>query len=128
MIFSAYPRYAASVLAANSFGRSALAGIFPLFGTESAPPFARPNPGSELTVPSSVYNRLGTQWWSSRLLAFLTLAMSPFREDHRLFPNNTSSTDLLIGTGTYSIDMAREFAGIAGLLRSISVPFITTYT
>ncbi|OKL55718.1 hypothetical protein UA08_09072 [Talaromyces atroroseus] len=57
-LVDAYPEFAASALAANSFARSSFAGVFPLFGTY-------------------MYNRLGIQWASS-LLAFLTLAMVPF--------------------------------------------------
>ncbi|KAG0639689.1 major facilitator superfamily domain-containing protein, partial [Tuber brumale] len=53
----AYPVYAASALAANSFARSAFAAGFPLFSTE-------------------MYKRLGYQWASS-LLGFLSLAMAP---------------------------------------------------
>lgn len=34
-LVDAYPEYAASALAANSFARSTFAGIFPLFGTQS---------------------------------------------------------------------------------------------
>ncbi|KOC12608.1 MFS transporter, partial [Aspergillus flavus AF70] len=57
-LVEAYPRYAASALAANSFTRSTFAGAFPLFGTQ-------------------MYNTLGLNW-ASCLLAFLTLAMVPF--------------------------------------------------
>ncbi|KAI1636614.1 major facilitator superfamily transporter [Biscogniauxia mediterranea] len=57
-LVDAYPLYAASALAANSFLRCAFAAAFPLFGTQ-------------------MYNKLGYQWASS-LLAFLTLAMMPF--------------------------------------------------
>ncbi|KAN0076102.1 Major facilitator superfamily domain containing protein [Elaphomyces granulatus] len=57
-LVDAYPAYAASALAANSFARSSFAGVFPLFGVQ-------------------MYNRLGYQWATS-LLAFLTLAMLPF--------------------------------------------------
>ncbi|KNG89065.1 MFS transporter [Aspergillus nomiae NRRL 13137] len=57
-LVEAYPRYAASALAANSFTRSTFAGAFPLFGTQ-------------------MYNKLGLHW-ASCLLAFLTLAMVPF--------------------------------------------------
>ncbi|KAL1982989.1 hypothetical protein VTN96DRAFT_604 [Rasamsonia emersonii] len=57
-LVDAYPLYAASALAANSFARSSFAGIFPLFGTY-------------------MYQRLGNQW-ATTLLAFLTLAMLPF--------------------------------------------------
>jgi len=53
----AYPVYAASALAANSFVRSAFAAGFPLFST-------------------SMYERLGYQWASS-LLGFLSLVMAP---------------------------------------------------
>ena len=57
-LVEAYPLYAASALAANSFARSSFAAIFPLFTYQ-------------------MYNKLGFQWASS-LLAFLTLAMAPF--------------------------------------------------
>ncbi|KAJ5775813.1 major facilitator superfamily domain-containing protein [Penicillium nucicola] len=57
-LVDAYPAYAASALAANSFARSSFGGIFPLFGTQ-------------------MYDRLGIHW-ASCLLAFLTLAMLPF--------------------------------------------------
>lgn len=57
-LVDAYPAYAASALAANSFMRSTFAGIFPLFGTQ-------------------LYNALGIQW-ASCLLGFLTLATLPF--------------------------------------------------
>ncbi|KAF7596910.1 hypothetical protein BBP40_011955 [Aspergillus hancockii] len=57
-LVDAYPSYAASALAANSFARSSFGGIFPLFGAQ-------------------MYNRLGLNW-ASCLLAFLTLAMLPF--------------------------------------------------
>lgn len=54
----AYPLYAASALAANSFARSMFAASFPLFGVQ-------------------MYEALGNQWATS-LLAFLCLAMAPF--------------------------------------------------
>lgn len=57
-LVEAFPLYAASALAANSFARSTFAAAFPLFGLQ-------------------MYNRLGFQWASS-LLAFLTLSMAPF--------------------------------------------------
>ncbi|KAE8379895.1 major facilitator superfamily domain-containing protein [Aspergillus bertholletiae] len=57
-LVEAYPSYAASALAANSFTRSTFAAAFPLFGAQ-------------------MYNRLGIHW-ASCLLAFLTLAMVPF--------------------------------------------------
>ncbi|KUL88762.1 hypothetical protein ZTR_03564 [Talaromyces verruculosus] len=56
-LVDAYPEFAASALAANSFARSSFAGVFPLFGTY-------------------MYNRLGIHWASS-LLGFLTLLMLP---------------------------------------------------
>ncbi|KAK5133872.1 hypothetical protein LTR08_007203 [Meristemomyces frigidus] len=55
-----YPLYAASALAANSFARSSFAAAFPLFGVQ-------------------MFERLGYQW-ASTLLAFIALAMSPFRK------------------------------------------------
>ncbi|GIJ92651.1 hypothetical protein Asppvi_001929 [Aspergillus pseudoviridinutans] len=57
-LVDAYPTYAASALAANSFARSTFAGVFPLFGVQ-------------------MYDRLGYHWATS-LLAFLTLIMAPF--------------------------------------------------
>ncbi|PVH92613.1 MFS transporter [Periconia macrospinosa] len=57
-LVEAYPLYAASALAANSFARSYFAAAFPLFGVQ-------------------MYNRLGYPWATS-LLAFLALAMAPF--------------------------------------------------
>ncbi|MCJ1305189.1 hypothetical protein MMC08_008003 [Hypocenomyce scalaris] len=57
-LVDAYPLYAASALAANSFARSSFAAAFPLFGVQ-------------------MYNKLGYQWATS-LLAFLTVAMMPF--------------------------------------------------
>ncbi|CAG8089464.1 unnamed protein product [Penicillium salamii] len=57
-LVDAYPTFAASALAANSFTRSSFGGIFPLFGIQ-------------------MYNNLGFHWATS-LLAFLTLVMTPF--------------------------------------------------
>ncbi|EMF16737.1 MFS general substrate transporter [Sphaerulina musiva SO2202] len=57
-LVEAYPLYAASALAANSFARSSFAAAFPLFGVQ-------------------LYHQLGYQWASS-LLAFISLAMLPF--------------------------------------------------
>jgi len=57
-LVDAYPTYAASALAANSFARSSFGAAFPLFGIQ-------------------MYHKLGDQWATS-LLAFLTLAMMPF--------------------------------------------------
>ena len=57
-LVEAYPLYAASALAANSFARSSFAGAFPLFGNQ-------------------MYEKLGFEWASS-LLAFLTVVMVPF--------------------------------------------------
>ncbi|KAI9877664.1 MAG: hypothetical protein M1830_003183 [Pleopsidium flavum] len=57
-LVDAYPMFAASALAANSFARSSFAAAFPLFGVQ-------------------MYNKLGYQWATS-LLAFLTVAMAPF--------------------------------------------------
>lgn len=75
-LVDAYPQYAASAMAANSFARCSFAGTsssllrlqttvtdnraaaFPLFGIQ-------------------MYETLGYQWASS-LLAFLTVAMAPF--------------------------------------------------
>lgn len=57
-LVDAYPLYAASALAANSFARSSFAAAFPLFGDQ-------------------MYDKLGDQW-ASTLLAMLTLVMAPF--------------------------------------------------
>ncbi|KAF7858804.1 hypothetical protein EAF04_008847 [Stromatinia cepivora] len=57
-LVDAYPLYAASSLAANSFMRSSFGAIFPLFGIQ-------------------MYHKLGDQWATS-LLAFLTVVMTPF--------------------------------------------------
>ena len=57
-LVDAYPLYAASSLAANSFARSTFGAVFPLFGVQ-------------------MYRKLGDQWATS-LLAFLTVAMLPF--------------------------------------------------
>ena len=57
-LVEAYPLYAASALAANSFARSSFAGAFPLFGVQ-------------------MYEKLGYHW-ATTLLACLTLAMAPF--------------------------------------------------
>ncbi|ATZ58201.1 hypothetical protein BCIN_16g00530 [Botrytis cinerea B05.10] len=57
-LVDAYPLYAASALAANSFMRSSFGAIFPLFGIQ-------------------MYHKLGDQW-ATTLLAFLTLVMTPF--------------------------------------------------
>ncbi|KAH7494105.1 Efflux pump [Fusarium oxysporum f. sp. matthiolae] len=57
-LVDAYPQYAASAMAANSFARCSFAAAFPLFGIQ-------------------MYETLGYQWASS-LLAFLTVAMAPF--------------------------------------------------
>ncbi|ETS82813.1 hypothetical protein PFICI_04689 [Pestalotiopsis fici W106-1] len=57
-LVDAYPAFAASALAANTFTRCAFAAAFPLFGLQ-------------------MYNKLGYHWASS-LLAFLTATMMPF--------------------------------------------------
>ncbi|KAI1388399.1 putative bicyclomycin resistance protein [Hypoxylon trugodes] len=57
-LVDAYPQYAASALASNTFTRCMFAAAFPLFGIQ-------------------MYHKLGYQWGSS-LLAFLTVAMMPF--------------------------------------------------
>jgi len=57
-LVDAYPLYAASALAANSFARSSFAAAFPLFGVQ-------------------MYNALGYEW-ATTILAFLTVAMLPF--------------------------------------------------
>ncbi|KAF0635519.1 hypothetical protein FPSE5266_06971 [Fusarium pseudograminearum] len=57
-LVDAYPKYAASAMAGNSFVRCSFAAAFPLFGIQ-------------------MYEKLGFQWASS-LLAFLMVAMAPF--------------------------------------------------
>lgn len=57
-LVEAFPLYAASALAANSFARSSFAGAFPLFGVQ-------------------MYRKLGFHW-ATTLLAFLCLVMAPF--------------------------------------------------
>ncbi|KAI9822715.1 MAG: hypothetical protein M1826_000419 [Phylliscum demangeonii] len=57
-LVDAYPVYAASALAANSFARSCFAAAFPLFGNQ-------------------MYRKLGDQW-ASCLLALLAVTMMPF--------------------------------------------------
>ncbi|KAL1955367.1 hypothetical protein VTO42DRAFT_8649 [Malbranchea cinnamomea] len=57
-LVDAYPLYAASALAANSFLRSSFGAAFPLFGNQ-------------------MYKNLGYHWATS-LLGFLTLALAPF--------------------------------------------------
>lgn len=69
----AYPIYAASALAANSFSRSTFGAVFPLFGEQSKSLHVQ---GDGLLIVA-VYNTLGYNWATS-LLAFLSLAMSPF--------------------------------------------------
>ncbi|KAF1348213.1 major facilitator superfamily domain-containing protein [Delphinella strobiligena] len=57
-LVAAYPTYAASALAANSFTRSMFAAGFPLFG-------------------GAMYKNLGDQW-ATFVLAMITLVMGPF--------------------------------------------------
>jgi MFS family permease len=57
-LVDAYPLYAASALAANSFSRSMFAAAFPLFG-------------------NTMFRKLGFQW-AGFLLACVTLALAPF--------------------------------------------------
>ncbi|OJJ43103.1 hypothetical protein ASPZODRAFT_104002 [Penicilliopsis zonata CBS 506.65] len=57
-LVDAYPTYAASALAANSFARSMFAGAFPLFGTP-------------------MYKNLGYEW-ASFLLTMITVCLLPF--------------------------------------------------
>ncbi|KAH7027960.1 major facilitator superfamily domain-containing protein [Microdochium trichocladiopsis] len=57
-LVDAYPAYAASAMAANTFSRCLFATAFPLFGTQ-------------------MYKALGIHWATS-LVAFLTVAMIPF--------------------------------------------------
>ncbi|TGO15513.1 hypothetical protein BTUL_0039g00290 [Botrytis tulipae] len=56
-LVDAYPLYAASALAANSFARSSFAAAFPLFGIQ-------------------MFNKLGYQW-ATTLFALLSLAIAP---------------------------------------------------
>lgn len=72
----AYPLYAASALAANSFVRCSFAGTWD--------PSCYPSVATMLTGAAAfplfgvqMYEHLGYQWASS-LLGFLTLAMAPF--------------------------------------------------
>ncbi|PWY65384.1 MFS general substrate transporter [Aspergillus eucalypticola CBS 122712] len=68
-LVDAYPLFAASALAANSFTRSTFSGIFPLFGIQMK---------ARLALTSGIlYDKLGYHWAIS-LLAFLTLVMAPF--------------------------------------------------
>lgn len=96
-LVDAYPQYAASSLAANSFVRSSFAGTFySLYSCPIVPPlcrFATNEINSKQTQQLSVsltlfpavfplfgvqmYNKLGYQWATS-VLAFLTVAMMPF--------------------------------------------------
>lgn len=104
-LVDAYPVYAASALAANSFTRSTFAAIFPLFGIQSQSffyfvfaylvpcqptyPFVlcfglhrqmdvfRGVVDANIGLPHTVYHRLGYNW-ATCLLAFLTVAMAPF--------------------------------------------------
>ncbi len=73
-LVDAYPTYAASAMAANTFTRCMFAAAFPLFGNQSKSlsVFDR----AKLTG-NEVYRKLGYQW-ASTLLAFLALAMMPF--------------------------------------------------
>jgi hypothetical protein len=72
-LVAAYPAYAASALAANTFARCMFAAAFPLFGEQSM--YCYPARKS-LSVTQSVYEKLNDQWATS-LLAFITLAMMP---------------------------------------------------
>lgn len=81
-LVDAYPSYAASALAANSFARSMFGGIFPLFGIQSKCTkcfelLPRQSNRRHLTHRIKVYERLGYHLATS-LLAFLTLLMAPF--------------------------------------------------
>ncbi|KAJ5179913.1 hypothetical protein N7492_003123 [Penicillium capsulatum] len=84
-LVDAYPTFAASALAANSFMRSSFGGIFPLFGIQIADRAPLRNypllllhvPAIQSLIATPVYNNLGYHWATS-LLAFLTLAMVPF--------------------------------------------------
>ena len=80
-LVDAYPLYAASALAANSFARSSFAAAFPLFGVQSESRLFS-YAGRQLCdalahQKSSVYYKLEFHW-ATTLLAFLTVAMAPF--------------------------------------------------
>jgi hypothetical protein len=74
-LVDAYPLYAASALAANSFARSTFGAVFPLFGIQSKK-FIRQEE-LEVLIFLIVYKKLGYDW-ATAVLAFITLAMVPF--------------------------------------------------
>jgi len=74
----AYPLYAASALAANSFVRSSFACSWPLFGDQ-------------------LYHTLGDQWASS-LLGFIALVMTPFPYVFFLYGKHIRSTSRFSST------------------------------
>jgi hypothetical protein len=81
-LVDAYPLYAASAMAANTFTRTMFAGAFPLFGDQSMFIFFLLFPFDSFLaklhlILKIVYEKLGYQWATS-LLAFLALAMMPF--------------------------------------------------
>lgn len=79
-LVAAYPNYAASAMAANTFTRCMFAGAFPLFGDQSK--FIPATATQDYSLYANhlwyiVYEKLGYQWASS-LLAFVAVAMMPF--------------------------------------------------
>ena len=76
-LVDAYPTFAASALAANSFVRSTFGGVFPLFGTQSESFMFLSYMAKKMLTWDTVYNNLNYHWATS-LLGFLTLAMTPF--------------------------------------------------
>ena len=78
-LVDAYPQFAASALASNSFLRSCFAAGFPLFAiqSENVPVDQSPR-GDEICLTKwIVYQRLGHAWATS-LLGFIALACTPF--------------------------------------------------
>jgi hypothetical protein len=81
-LVDAYPIYAASALAANTFARCMFAAAFPLFGDQSKSSHCCKIAFCSFRYrkfvnDDAVYKKLGYQWATS-LLAFLTIAMMPF--------------------------------------------------
>lgn len=82
-LVDAYPLYAASALAANSFSRSMFAAAFPLFGQASeCALFLEPSISSVMILMAGltqylVFRNLGYQW-AGFLLAMITLLLAPF--------------------------------------------------
>jgi MFS family permease len=78
-LVDAYPQFAASALASNSFLRSCFAAGFPLFAVQSKTSFStRPVVFMETNQRNLiVYQRLGNPW-STSLLGFIAVACAPF--------------------------------------------------